>query len=121
MGSRWIAVSLFVVGCASSPPPTLTPAMQAQKTFNDEVYPLLMEKCSGNTTGCHAMGSVLVLNADEPVVYQNVLPYLGDYTANAPLITSHAFPNTSVPSLLDSDALAVIEDWLAQQGEASVP
>jgi len=57
---RAIICALLFAGCTSLTVQPDNPAESAQVYFSRNVEPLLMAKCSGNTTGCHSDGSHVV-------------------------------------------------------------
>ena len=57
---RAISCALLFTGCTSLTVEPGNPSETAQVYFTRNVQPLLMAKCSGNTTGCHSDGSHVV-------------------------------------------------------------
>jgi hypothetical protein len=112
---KWATLVLMIAGClTSSPPPDL--AAKAETTFTYSVYPILLAKCAGNSTGCHTDSNGLVLDPNNATAYQSALVYAGDFTSNAPLLTAHASAPIEIP--LNADTVAAIEAWFEQERDA---
>jgi len=81
-------------------------------TFDQSVLPILEQKCSSNTGGCHGevSGTALSIGDADRTYVDITTVWAGNFNDHVPLIEHH----TSW-QLLDAEALAVIDGWLAEE------
>src|SRR5262245_57175525 len=89
-------LAAVLVACAADSPPLVSPS--AHEFFDRSVYPVLLQQCSGNTSGCHGGGggiSPVPTIGDSPDATYTMLTasaLVDDFGDNAPLLTAHQPP-----------------------------
>ena len=111
---RAALIAVFACACTSDAPPAQP---TARHVFDHYVTPVLEQKCSGNTAGCHA--TVASDPAANPISfdleqrdlgYAKVVSYAGNFDASAPLLLAH--PDEQ---LLSQPVRDVIDMWFAAE------
>ncbi len=95
---------LVVAACVDQQSPSADPP----ETFAREVQPILMNKCSGNTGGCHSAGTAYLDVTDYRTIVDT--PSLND-----PATTQLVFlpvPHAGGQGLLNALASQTIVNWL---------
>jgi len=115
MRNAALVLALSLVGCADQ---SSTPEVSAHDLFEGYVYPIVQQKCAGNTAGCHALSATDLtpsplgfIGAQEPT-YDLItgLAYAGDFGNDAPLLVHHA-----ASMQLSGDARRLVEEWLGRE------
>jgi hypothetical protein len=105
-----LAVSLLAACTDDS-----SPAVEPRQTFDRSVFPVLVQKCAGNTSGCHGETSSSPLTLeDRDTAYATIIAvYAGNFADDVPLLNAHAPWQLLGPSAND-----MIQQWLAEERRA---
>jgi hypothetical protein len=110
-----LLVALTLVGCTDQSP---APEASARSLFNSYVYPILAQKCSTGSSGCHSQSaddlpSPLGFIGAPDTAYDLVTApsYAGAFGNDAPLLTHH----TGSTQQLSGDARQLVEEWLGRE------